>query len=188
MPLLILDRDGVINEDSDDYIRGLTDWQPIPGSIDAIARASRAGYSVAIATNQSGLGRGYFGLDELEAIHQRLCALVEAEGGHIAGIFYCPHLPDAGCDCRKPRTGLLRAIENELGERAAGAWFIGDSLKDLQAARACGCQPALVTTGKGAVTAAQLLEPDVDLEQPGEVPVFADLARAIDALLEDTPA
>lgn len=188
MPLLILDRDGVINEDSEDYIRGLTDWRPIPGSIEAIARASRAGYRVAIATNQSGLGRGYFGLDELEAIHQRLCALVEAEGGSIAGIFYCPHLPDAGCNCRKPGTGLLRAIENELDERTAGAWFIGDSLKDLQAARASGCQPALVTTGKGAATAAQLLEPDVGLERPGDVPVFPDLAGAIDALLENTPA
>ncbi len=126
MPLLILDRDGVINEDSDDYIRCLEDWRPIPGSIDAIARASQAGYRVAIATNQSGLGRGYFGLDELETIHQRLCALVEAAGGSIAGIFYCPHLPDAGCDCRKPRTGLLRAIERELGDSAVGAWFVGD--------------------------------------------------------------
>jgi D-glycero-D-manno-heptose 1,7-bisphosphate phosphatase len=188
MPLLILDRDGVINEDSEDYVRCLADWRPIPGSIEAIASASRAGYRVAIATNQSGLGRGYFGLDELEAIHQRLCDMVEEQGGSIAGIFYCPHLPDAGCDCRKPRTGLLRAIEAELGEQAAGAWFIGDSLKDLQAARAFGCRPALVTTGKGAGTAAQLTDPGIDLDQAGSVPVFANLAEAIDTLLDRTPA
>lgn len=188
MPLLILDRDGVINEDSDDYIRCLADWRPIPGSIDAIARASRAGYRVAIATNQSGLGRGYFGLDELEAIHQHLRDLVEEQGGTIAGIFYCPHLPDAGCDCRKPRTGLLRAIETELGESAAGAWFIGDSLKDLQAARAFGCRPALVTTGKGADTARQLADPAVDLAQPGSVPVYGSLLEAIASLLGTAPA
>jgi D-glycero-D-manno-heptose 1,7-bisphosphate phosphatase len=188
MPLLILDRDGVINEDSEDYVRGLADWRPIAGSIEAIASASRAGYRVAIATNQSGLGRGYFGLDELEAIHQRLCDMVEEHGGSIAGIFYCPHLPDAGCDCRKPRTGLLRAIEAELGERAAGAWFIGDSLKDLQAARAFGCRPALVTTGKGVGTAAQLAGPEPGLEDPTAIPVFANLAEAINTLLELAPA
>ncbi len=188
MPLLILDRDGVINEDSDDYIRSLADWRPIPGSIEAIAMASRAGYRVAIATNQSGLGRGYFDLDALEAIHQHLCERVEAKGGTIAGIFYCPHLPNAGCDCRKPRTGLLRAIETELGESAAGAWFIGDSLKDLQAARAFGCRPALVTTGKGAATAEQLLDPAVDLAQPGSVPVYANLQDAIASLISAKPA
>ena len=188
MPLLILDRDGVINEDSEDYIRCLADWRPIPGSIEAIARASRAGYRVAIATNQSGLGRGYFGLDELEAIHQRLCARVEEQGGCIAGIFYCPHLPDAGCDCRKPRTGLLRAIEAELGENATDAWFIGDSLKDLQAARSFGCRPALVITGKGAGTAARLAGPDPGVENAADIPVFANLAEAIDTLLEQAPA
>lgn len=188
MPLLILDRDGVINEDSDDYIRSLNDWRPIAGSIDAIARASRAGYRVAIATNQSGLGRGYFDLDDLEAIHQHLCALVASAGGSIAGIFYCPHLPDAGCDCRKPATGLLEAIQTALGEPAAGAWFIGDSLKDLQAARAFDCQPVLVTTGKGAATAAQLDTAGIDLAEAASIPVFANLAEAVDALLQQAPA
>ena len=110
MPLIVLDRDGVINQDSAGYIRGLQDWVPIPGSIEAMAALSRAGYSLAIATNQSGLGRGYLGLDELEAIHTELRRQVEALGGQVAGIFYCPHLPDDNCDCRKPGTGLLQAI------------------------------------------------------------------------------
>ena len=188
MPLLVLDRDGVINEDSDDYIRSLADWHPVPGSIEAIARASQAGYRVAIATNQSGLSRGYFSLDDLEAIHQRLCELVESEGGSVAGIFYCPHLPDEGCDCRKPGIGLLQAIEKELGESPSGAWFVGDSLKDLQAARTYGCSPVLVTTGKGEGTAAQLADSEVDLENPGAVPIFPNLDAAVTALLADAPA
>ena len=139
MPILVLDRDGVVNQDSDDYIRSEQDWIPIPGSIEAIARLSMAGYQVAIATNQSGLNRGYFTLEDLESIHRQLCAMVEEKGGSIAGIFYCPHRPDENCDCRKPATGLLRAIERELGESVAGCYFIGDSLKDLQAGRAMGC-------------------------------------------------
>ncbi|QFU74166.1 D-glycero-beta-D-manno-heptose 1,7-bisphosphate 7-phosphatase [Halioglobus maricola] len=183
MPLLILDRDGVINYDSDDYIRSLADWKPIPGSIEAIVKASKAGYQVAIATNQSGLSRGYFTLDTLEDIHQHLCQLVEEQGGSIAGIFYCPHLPNEGCACRKPGTALLQAMESELGESAANAWFVGDSLKDLQAARGYGCQPALVTTGKGLKTQAQLDKPDVELASPTSVPVYPDLASAVDAIL-----
>lgn len=188
MPLLILDRDGVINEDSDDYIRSLADWRPIPGSIDAIARASRAGFRVAIATNQSGLGRGFFTLDQLEEIHRELYSLVEEAGGSIAGIFYCPHLPGDACGCRKPATGLLDAIESELGEPVAGAWFVGDSLKDLQAARASGCLPALVTTGKGKGTASQIEDPEAELEDPGSVPIFPDLQAAVDAILAGQPA
>jgi len=184
MPLLVLDRDGVINEDSDDYIRKLTDWHPIPGSIKAIAKLSQAGFRVAIATNQSGLGRGYFGLDELEEIHQRLCQLVEEQGGQIDGIFYCPHLPDAGCNCRKPATGLLQAIEQELEQSLADCYFIGDSLKDLQAARAHGCQPVLVATGKGADTLEKLQSPDVDIDQPESIPIYDDLASAAHAILK----
>ena len=117
MPLIVLDRDGVINEDSDDYVRSVAQWQPVPGSIEAIAALSQAGFTVAIASNQSGLGRGLFGLDELEAIHATLCRQVEEQGGLIAGIFYCPHLPDAGCHCRKPATGLLDAMAAEAGTR-----------------------------------------------------------------------
>lgn len=183
MPLLILDRDGVINLDSDDYIRSLEDWVPVPGSVEAIAALAKAGYQIAIATNQSGLSRGYFTLDDLEAIHSRLGELVEEQGGSIAGVFYCPHLPDEGCDCRKPATGLLQAIEAELGETVAGCYFIGDSLKDLQAARAMACKPILVLTGKGEKTRTQLTAADVDLANPGDIPVYSDLADAARAIL-----
>ena len=185
MALIILDRDGVINEDSDDYIRCLDDWVPVPGSIEAIAKLSRGGYTVAIATNQSGLGRGYFDLDDLEAIHQQLRQLVADQGGEIAGIFYCPHRPEEGCDCRKPATGLVQAIERELQQPAAGAYCIGDSLKDLQAARAAGCQPLLVRTGKGEDTLAQLRSGNADISQSEHIPVYANLAKATEKLLKN---
>ena len=187
MPLIVLDRDGVINEDRDDYVRSLADWRPIPGSIEAIAALSQAGYTIAVATNQSGLSRGYFGLDELEMIHATLCRQVEELGGLIAGIFYCPHLPDAGCQCRKPATGLLVAMENELGLSPRGAIFIGDSLKDLQAARAYGCRPLLVKTGKGAETLRALLSAEVPLADAASIPVYDDLAAAARELLRQQP-
>jgi D-glycero-D-manno-heptose 1,7-bisphosphate phosphatase len=183
MPLLILDRDGVINQDSDDYIRCVDDWVPIPGSIKAIAELSRAGYHIAVATNQSGLSRGYFTLDDLEEIHALLCRQVEECGGTIAGIFYCPHLPEEGCSCRKPATGLLRAIEQELQQSAQGAFFVGDSMKDLQAASAYGCKPLLVKTGKGADTLASLQSGAATLDYPQVVPVYRDLAEATKAIL-----
>ena len=185
MTLLILDRDGVINQDSDDYIRTVQDWVPIPGSIKAIANLSRAGFHIAIATNQSGLSRGYFTLDTLEDIHAKLCRMVEEEGGSIAGIFYCPHLPDEGCNCRKPATGLIQAIEAELGESATGAYFIGDSLKDLQAALAHNCVPVLVKTGKGSGTYAVLAEGDapVGLELT-QLNVYNNLLEASRAILK----
>jgi D-glycero-D-manno-heptose 1,7-bisphosphate phosphatase len=183
MSLVILDRDGVINQDSDQYIRSSADWQPIPGSIEAIVALSRAGYRVAVATNQSGLSRGYFSLDDLEAIHATLCQQVENQGGEVAGVFYCPHLPEEACSCRKPATGLLSAIESELGEAAAGAWFIGDSLKDLQAAQAFGCIPVLVKTGNGAGTLNTLHSAEPGLSNPHSIAVYTDLAAAAGALL-----
>jgi D-glycero-D-manno-heptose 1,7-bisphosphate phosphatase len=178
MALIILDRDGVINEDSDNYIRSLADWHPIPGSIEAIAQLSAAGHQVAVATNQSGLGRGYFDLDDLEAIHSQLCDRVEKLGGVLAGIFYCPHRPEDNCNCRKPRTGLLDAIEAELQLTVSNAFFVGDSMKDLQAAVAAGARPILVTTGKGATTEAQLNKGEGGLPAPDSIPVMPDLAAA----------
>jgi D-glycero-D-manno-heptose 1,7-bisphosphate phosphatase len=188
VPLIVLDRDGVINEDSLEYIRSLADWHPIPGSLEAIAALSRAGYTIAIATNQSGLGRGYLGLDELEAIHARLCQLVEESGGLIGGIFYCPHTPEEGCQCRKPATGLLAAMEAELALSPRGAPFIGDSLRDLQAARAYGCQPVLVRTGKGEATLHALQSGRASLAGWEEIPVYDDLATAARAIVQQKPA
>jgi D-glycero-D-manno-heptose 1,7-bisphosphate phosphatase len=149
--LVILDRDGVINEDSDAYIKSLDEWRPLPHSIDAIARLSRAGWQVAIATNQSGIGRGYYDLSTMHAIHRHLLGLVDSAGGHIAMIAYCPHRPDDGCDCRKPKPGMLLQIQRSLGfESLENSWMVGDSLRDIQAGQAAGCLTALVGTGKGA--------------------------------------
>ncbi|MCL4106010.1 UNVERIFIED_CONTAM: hypothetical protein GTU68_058316, partial [Idotea baltica] len=184
VPLLILDRDGVINHDSDQYIRNLAQWIPIPGSIEAIAELSKQGYQIAIATNQSGLSRGYFTLDTLEEIHAELCRLVEEAGGSIAGIFYCPHLPTEGCTCRKPDTGLLQAIEQELGESAKGAFFVGDSLKDLQAAQSFACKPVLVRTGKGSSTEKQLNSSEAALASLQDTPVYNDLQQASQAIID----
>jgi D-glycero-D-manno-heptose 1,7-bisphosphate phosphatase len=186
--LVILDRDGVINEDSDDFIKTLDEWIPIPGSIDAIARLSQNGFTVTIATNQSGIGRGIIDLDNLEAIHERLNELVEDAGGKIAGIFYCPHHPDDDCECRKPKPGLITAIEAELGESALGSWMIGDSLRDLEAGESKGCVPVLVRTGKGERTLAKLQNDYAEKNSPEwqGLRVYANLAEAADALIADT--
>lgn len=178
---IILDRDGVINEDSDAYIKSLAEWRPLPGSIDALARLSRAGHHLAVATNQSGLGRGLFGQDALDAMHAELNALVQAAGGRLEGIFYCPHTPEDGCDCRKPLPGLLDAIGSELGWPLQNSLMVGDSLRDLEAGLARGCRPVLVRTGKGERTLAQLAKtPRRELAQ---LPVYTDLAAFADAVL-----
>ncbi|KJK06803.1 MULTISPECIES: D-glycero-beta-D-manno-heptose 1,7-bisphosphate 7-phosphatase [Pseudomonas] len=149
MKLLILDRDGVINQDSDAYIKSLEEWIPIPGSIEAIAQLSKAGWTVAVATNQSGIARGYYDLATLEAMHTRLRALVAEQGGEVGLIVHCPHGPDDGCDCRKPKPGMLRTIAAHYQLDLAGVWFVGDSKGDLEAALTVDAQPILVKTGKG---------------------------------------
>lgn len=174
--LVILDRDGVINHDSDAYIKDADEWQPIPGSLEAIARLSGAGWKVAIATNQAGIGRGLFDEYALARIHGRMIEAIEDAGGQVEMIAFCPHHPDDGCDCRKPAPGLLHAIARELDTRLEGVPFIGDSMKDIEAAEAVGAQPVLVLTGKGETTRASLGDRDV--------PVHADLAAAVDALLK----
>jgi D-glycero-D-manno-heptose 1,7-bisphosphate phosphatase len=179
LPLIILDRDGVINEDSDAYIKSVSEWHPIAGSIEAIAKLSRAGYSVVIATNQSGINRGFFSLDELNAMHNKMRELVEVAGGSIDGIYFCPHRPEEGCTCRKPATGLLDAISEDWGN-IEGVAFIGDSLKDLLLAEKKHCQPILVQTGKGRKTQSQLENTDLNLSQ---LRIFADLAAAVTSIL-----
>lgn len=176
--LVILDRDGVINEDSDDYIKSLDEWVPIPGSVAAIARLSRAGYKIGVATNQSGLARGYFDEITLANMHALLCALVEEDGGQVDAICYCPHGPDDGCHCRKPEPGLLEQISEELQMPVAGAWYVGDTGKDLELGLKMGCKAILVRTGKGRQT-----ETKLDPAMRKAVTVVDNLARAADHIL-----
>lgn len=176
MKLVILDRDGVINEDSDDYIKSPDEWQPIPGSLAAIARLHRAGWRVVVATNQSGVARGLFDLDTLMRIHEKMHRAVRDAGGQIDAVFFCPHVPADNCLCRKPRPGLLFDIASRLRIDLTAVPAIGDSLRDLQAAQSAGARPILVRTGKGAST---LQDTGLD---PG-IPVYRDLASAVDALL-----
>lgn len=149
MKLIILDRDGVINEDSDAYIKSPDEWVPVPGSLDAIARLCKAGYRIAVASNQSGVARGLFDLSTLMAIHTKMHHAVASAGGRIDGVFFCPHAADAGCDCRKPKAGMVREILRRFDVAPAGVTLVGDSMRDLQAACAAGCRPVLVLTGKG---------------------------------------
>jgi D-glycero-D-manno-heptose 1,7-bisphosphate phosphatase len=176
MKLIILDRDGVINHDSDDYIKSPEEWVPIPGSLEAIARLHREGYKVLVATNQSGVARGLYDLDMLGRIHNKMIELARDKGGEIDAIFFCPHGPDDGCRCRKPLPGLLEEIADRLKTNLTGVWAVGDSERDITAARAVAAKPALVRTGKGQRT----LKKSKVLDG---VPVYADLAAFTDALL-----
>lgn len=190
MKLIILDRDGVINHDRDDYVKSAAEYVPIDGSIDAIVRLNKAGFTVVVATNQSGLAREKFDLDDLEAMHEKLTGLVEEQGAELGGIFYCPHAPDDKCKCRKPMPGMLDAIEAEFNTSVESSYFIGDSLCDLQAGLIKGCKPILVKTGKGEKTRAQLAEPDLQTDSPQitpeQVQVFDNLAAAADFILAST--
>ncbi len=181
MKWIILDRDGVVNYDSDQYIKSVEEWIPIPGSIEAIADLCTAGFNVAIATNQSGISRGLFSLDNLEDIHTKLNALVEEAGGQISGIFYCPHLPDDECDCRKPRAGLLDEIEKQFGIDLKGVPFVGDSEKDLQAGKQKGCLPILVCTGKGNKTR-HIVSGNLEYK---DVSIYDDLSAYAKSLIEN---
>lgn len=175
---VILDRDGVINEDSDEYIKSAEEWVPIAGSIDAISLLSKAGLDIFVATNQSGLARGLFDRATLDAMHAKMLRLVEAAGGEIKAIVFCPHGPDDGCDCRKPAPGLVRQIEKLANRSPENAWFVGDTSKDILAARATGARPILVRTGKGQRT----LEKGEHLD---DVPVVDDLYAAAKLILEE---
>ncbi|CAG0907454.1 unnamed protein product, partial [Cyprideis torosa] len=178
--LVILDRDGVINEDSDDYIKSTDEWIPIPGSLEAITRLNTAGFVVAVATNQSGVGRGYFDREALEGMHNKLSGLLADLGGHVDYMTYCPHAPDEACLCRKPLPGMYQEIARKFNTSLEGVWVIGDSLRDLQAAVAVAAQPVLVKTGKGLRSMEQ-----VDL--PPNTFIFDDLLAAAKALIsEDT--
>ncbi len=147
--VVLLDRDGVINNDSDDYVRTVDEWQPITGSIEAIARLYHDGYRIFVITNQSGLARGYFSLETLHLMHAKFSALLNTHQASVEHIYFCQHTPDINCDCRKPKTGLLRQLVSDTGLDLTAVPFVGDSLRDLQAAESFGCQPVLVKTGNG---------------------------------------
>lgn len=176
MKLIILDRDGVINEDSDQFIKSADEWQPIPGSLEAIGRLNRAGYRIVVISNQSGLGRGLFSIQDLNAIHDKMTQCLSVLGGHIESILFCPHTPEDNCTCRKPRAGLYLDLQQRLNVSLADVPAVGDSLRDIQAARVVNASPVLVRTGKGEAT----LATNEALEG---VPVFNDLAEFTNHLL-----
>lgn len=152
--LVILDRDGVINEDSDQYIKTAEEWLPLPGSVEAISRLTHAGYRVVVVTNQSGIGRGLFDVDALNSMHDKLYKLLARHGGNVDAIFFCPHTDEDNCSCRKPKNGLFKEVMNrfDLGESLAGVPVVGDSRRDLEAGCSLGAEPHLVLTGKGIKT------------------------------------
>ena len=176
LKLVILDRDGVINRDSEQFIKSPDEWRPIPGSLEAIARLNHAGFRIVVATNQSGIGRGLFDMATLNAIHEKMHRALALVGGRIDALFYCPHSGEAQCECRKPKTGMLQEIGIRLGVDLNGVPCVGDSLRDLQSADAVGAQPMLVLTGKGEKT---LREGNM----PKQTVIFPDLAFAASALL-----
>ncbi len=176
MELVILDRDGVINQDSTRYIRSPEEWVPIPGSLDAVARLNRAGFRVVIATNQAGIARRLFDIETLIRIHETMQHQLAEVGGHIDAIFICPCHPKDNCACRKPKPGMLLDISERLHVPLDKVAYIGDTLIDIQAARAAGARPFLVKTGNGKKTLKSKQNFD-------DVEVFEDLAEAADALI-----
>ena len=181
MKLIILDRDGVINQDSEAFIKSPDEWIAIPGSLEAIARLNQSGYRVVVATNQSGIARGLFSMATLNAIHQKMHNAAQQAGAEIDAVFFCPHAADDNCDCRKPRPGLFHEIARRLDVTLKAAPTVGDSLRDLQAGFVVGCTPYLVRTGKGAKT-----------EEKGGLPpgttVWPNLAAVVDKLLSPPTA
>lgn len=176
MSYIILDRDGVINFDSDQYIKSPDEWHPIPGSLEAIARLNRYGYRVLVATNQSGVARGLYDISVLDQIHEKLMRELAAVGGYVEEIFFCPHHPEDNCVCRKPKPGLIHQIQAKYPIDPVDTFFIGDSHADMEAAQSAGCIPLLVLTGNGQRT----LE-----KYPAFliIPKFTDLAEAVDYVI-----
>jgi len=179
MKLIILDRDGVINHDSDAYIKSTEEWQPIDGSLEAIARLNHSGYTVVVASNQSGIARGYFDIETLSDMHQKMDQMLAKIGGQVDAVFYCPHGPDDGCTCRKPKPGLLLQIGQRYNVSLKEVVYIGDSITDIKAASNANAQAVLVRTGKGVKAEKIMLA-----ECKASVPVYDDLAAAVTAILQ----
>lgn len=179
--LIVLDRDGVINHDSDEYIKSPQEWQPIEGSLEAIARLNHAGYRTVVATNQSGIARLLLTMDTLMDINNKMLRLTEQAGGHIEAVFFCPHSPDERCGCRKPKPGMYTDISQRFRVPLQQLVIIGDSLRDLRAARAVHAGSCLVRTGKGARAERHLQESGLD-----NIPVFDNLAAAAGHIISET--
>ncbi len=180
LKLVILDRDGTINEDSAEYIKSADEWLPLPGALEAIARLNHAGWHVVVVSNQSGLGRGLFEVSELNEIHDKMHRMLAAVGGRIDAVFYCPHGPEEKCRCRKPEPGLFEQISERYGFGLKGVPSVGDTARDALAGVAVGCEPHLVLTGKGAAFKGKAL-PD---NFPVGTLVHADLPAFVEFLLE----
>jgi D-glycero-D-manno-heptose 1,7-bisphosphate phosphatase len=179
MKLIVLDRDGVINHDSDAYIKSVDEWVPIEGSLEAIARLNHGGYTVVVASNQSGISRGYFDIETLSAMHRKMDNMLAKIGGRVDAIFYCPHGPDDGCSCRKPKPGMLLEIGQRFNVPLNNVIFIGDSIADVKAATSANAKSMLVRTGKG-----KKAEKILQAECKSAIPVFDDLATAVTAILK----
>ena len=177
MKLIILDRDGVINQDSADFIKNPNEWIPIPDSLESIARLNQHGFSVIIATNQSGIGRGLFDIETMNAINKKMLDLLAQVGGHIDAIFYCPHTEDVNCKCRKPKSGMLEEISTRFGVNLKNTPAVGDATRDLEAYQSVGAQPILVKTGKGEDTF-------VSKAYPKNTWIFNNLSQAVDKILK----
>lgn len=176
MKLIILDRDGVINEDSEQFIKSPDEWHPLPGALEAIALLNQWGWRVVVATNQSGVGRGLFGMDTLNAINDKMVKSLARVGGRLDAIFFCPHAADSTCDCRKPKPGMLLQIGERFNVALDEVPIVGDSLRDLQAGVAAGGRPYLVLTGKGKAT-------QNHPELPEGTRIFPDLAAVVADLI-----
>ena len=179
LKLVILDRDGTINRASDEFVKSPEEWHSLPGALEAIGRLNHAGYHVVLATNQSGLGRGLFDMAALNSVHAHMTKVLATAGGRIDAVFYCPHAPDEACHCRKPAPGLLEQIAERYGVSLRGVPYIGDSLRDMLAAEAAGCEPHLVCTGRHADLLGHNLPPGF----PANTRIHADLAACVDQLL-----
>ena len=179
--LVILDRDGVINHDSDDYIKTVDEWMPIDGSIEAIAQLKNNGYKVAIATNQSGIGRGYYSVETMHQMHQKMADLLAPLNAKVDLIEYCPHLPEENCSCRKPKPGMIKEIQQHFNVDLSQTYFVGDTLSDLSTADHAKMRFALVKTGKGE----RIIDRVVASEAHKKTPVFNNLAHFVDVFIEN---
>lgn len=190
VPLVILGRDGILNEFREGHVTEPEEWTPVPGALEAVARINHAGWHTVVATNQSGIGRGMIDMSAVNAVHARMHQLLQAQGGRIDAVFFCPHTPEDGCDCRKPLPGLMLDIARRYGISLQGVPMVGDTLRDLQAAQAAGCEPHLVLSGRARGLPADALQAILDQVPQARVhnslDAFADFLLARDNIVDST--